>query len=175
MLIIITGSIGIGKTTVCRKVIELVRCHGHSCGGILSYTSSGENIILEDIQTGEKEILASTKRIYPGPHTPRYSFSLKGIDFGIRAIDKGVLTELLVVDELGHLELHGKGFVRALELIRADKVENCILVIRNGLLPIFLLRLPNKPLVFKVTESNRNQIPQEISSALLKKNKVATK
>jgi len=173
MLIIVTGIIGIGKTTVCRKLIELVRWHGHSCGGILAYTASGETIIIEDIQTGEKETLASTKRVYPGPHTPRYSFSPKGIDFGIRAIDKGASTELLVVDELGHLELRGEGFVRALELIRADKVKNCILVIRNGLLPAFLPRLPTTPLVFEVTESSRNQLPQDIGSTLL--NRFASK
>ena len=167
MLFIVTGIIGIGKTTVCRKLTELVRGHGHSCGGVLTNTASGETIIIEDIQTGEKETLACTKRLYPGPHTPRYSFSPKGIDFGIRAIDKGAATELLVVDELGHLELRGEGFVRAIELIKADKVKNCILVIRNGLLAAFLTRLPTKPLVFEVTQSSRNQLPHDISSTLL--------
>lgn len=173
MVIIITGTVGIGKTTVCRKLIKIVRNQGHTCGGILTYKATDKSIIIEDIQTGEKETLASTKRVYPGPHTPRYSFSPKGIDFGIRAIDKGVSTELLVVDELGHLELRGEGFVRALELIRADKVKNCILVIRNGLLPVFLPRLPTTPLVFEVTKSSRNQLPQNIGSILL--NEVAIK
>lgn len=169
VLIIVTGIIGVGKTTVCRKLIEPVRRHGHSCGGILTYTASEETIIIEDIQTGEKETLASTKRIYAGPHTPRYSFSPKGIDFGIRAIDKGASTELLVVDELGHLELRGEGLFKALELIRADKVKNCILVIRKGLLPAFIPRLPATPLVFEVNRNNRHQLPQEISSVVLER------
>jgi nucleoside-triphosphatase THEP1 len=86
---IVTGIVGIGKTTVCRRLIELVCWHGHNCGGILADTASGETIIIEDIQTGEKETLAGTKQVYPGPYTPRYSFSPKDIDFGIWVVDKG--------------------------------------------------------------------------------------
>jgi nucleoside-triphosphatase THEP1 len=44
------------------------------------------------------------------------------------AIDKGAATELLVVDELGHLELRGGGLVRALELIQGGQSKELQLI-----------------------------------------------
>ena len=169
MVIIITGAIGIGKTTVCRKLIEIVRNRGYTCGGILTYEAADKGIIIEDVQSGEKEILAGISDVYRGPRTPRYYFSPRGIDFGIQAIDKGTSTAILVVDEIGQLELRGEGFVKILKLIKAGMVKECILVIRRELLPAFLPKLPATPSVFEVTVTNRNQLPQEIGTMLLDK------
>jgi nucleoside-triphosphatase THEP1 len=72
MVIIITGAIGIGKTTVCEKVIKIVRSSGYSCGGILTHKAAHERLIALDIQTGERAILASTDNTFDGPRTPRY-------------------------------------------------------------------------------------------------------
>jgi len=170
MVIVITGAIGIGKTTVCRKLIEIIRNHGYTCGGILTYKTADEGIIVEDIQTSEGEILASINNVYNGPRTQKYFFNPEGIDFGIRAINKGESSAILLIDEIGQLELRGEGFVKVTELIKASKVTDCILVIRNELLPAFLPQLPTTPLVFETTINNRNQLPQEISSVLLKSN-----
>ena len=165
MVIIVTGNIGIGKTTVCQKLIEIVRNQGYTCGGILT-SKADKGIIIEDIQSGQKETLASINDVYHGPHTTKYSFNPDGIDFGIQVIDKGTSAAILVVDEIGHLELRGEGFAKILELIKAGKVKDCILVIRRELLPAFLRQLPTTPLVFETTISNRNQLPQEIGSVL---------
>ena len=86
MLIIVTGSIGIGKTTVCRKILHIIQGQGYTCGGIVTYKAPDNSIIVEDVQSGEKEILASIDSIYQGPRTAKYYFNSKGIDFGIKAI-----------------------------------------------------------------------------------------
>ena len=169
MVIIVTGATGIGKTSVCRKLIELAQNRGFTCGGILTYKAGDKDIIVEDIQSGEKETLASINNVYHGPRTAKYSFNPKGIDFGIQAVDKGTSTAILVVDEIGHLELRAEGFAKVLELIRAGKVKDCILVIRRELLPAFLPQLPTTPLVFKTTVNSRDQLPREIGSVLLEK------
>ena len=167
MVIIVTGATGIGKTTVCRKLIEIVRNRGYTCGGILTYKAADKSIIIEDIQSGERETLASINNAYHGPRTAKYFFNPKGIDFGIQAIDKGISAAILVVDEIGHLELRAEGFIKVLELIKAGKVTNCILVIRRELLSAFLSQLPTTPFVFKATVNSRNQLPREIVSVLL--------
>ena len=133
------------------------------------YKAADKSIIIEDIQTGKSEALASITNIYQGPRTEKYFFNPKGIDFGIQAIDNGASSDILLVDEIGHLELQGEGFVNAIELIRAGKVRNCILVIRKELLSAFLPRLDTTPLVFETTIDNRNQLPGEISLILNKK------
>ena len=166
MVIIVTGDIGIGKTTVCEKVVKIVHSLGYTCGGILTYKAPDESLAILDIQTGEMATLASTDNIFDGPRTPKYSFDTEGIHFGIRAIDKGIDSDVLIVDEVGYLELGGKGFARILELIRAGKVRNSILVIRKELLSAFLAQLGDKPSIFETTISTRNQLPREICSSL---------
>ncbi len=40
----------------------------------------------------------------------KYFFTPEGIDFGIQAVEKGTSAAILVVDEIGHLELKGEGY-----------------------------------------------------------------
>jgi len=167
MVIIVTGDIGAGKTTVCQKVIELARDRGYTCGGILTFKDPDESLTILDIQTEEREILASTDKDFGGPQTPKYSFSPEGIDFGIRAIENGAASDILIVDEIGRLELGGEGFVRSLELIRTGRVKNSILVIRKQLLSGFLTQIGDAPVVFETTTSNRDRLPQEICYSLI--------
>lgn len=169
MVIVVTGAIGIGKTTVCRKLIGIVRNQGYTCGGILTYKAADKGIIIEDIQSGEKEALASINNVYYGPRTAKYFFNPKGIDFGIKAVNAGASATILLIDEIGHLEVSGGGFANVLKLIKGGRIENCILVVCRGLLLTFQPRLGTMPLVFETTINNRNQLPQEIGSVLLEK------
>ena len=166
MIVVISGALRAGKTTVCRKLIQIARNHGYACGGILSYQAPDRDIRIEDIQSGATERLASVNDIYDGPRTQRYCFNPEGIEFGNQAIDRGISAAILVIDEIGHLELSGEGFASALGLIKAGSVRNCILVIRSELLGAFLPQLPNA-LVFSVTMDNRERLAYEISSVLL--------
>jgi len=165
MVIIVTGAIGIGKTMVCQKVIEMARRRGCNCGGILTYKAP-DGITIQDIQTGQRETLASLNNVYQGPQTVKYSFNPRGIDFGIEAINRGVSSDILLIDEIGQLELGGEGFVNATELVRTNKSENIILVIRKELLSAFLPRLGTTALVFETTVNNRDGLPREIDSVL---------
>jgi nucleoside-triphosphatase THEP1 len=144
MVIIITGSIGIGKTTVCEKVVKIVRSSGYSCGGILTHKAANERLIALDIQTGEKVILASTDNTFDGPRTPRYSFNPEAIKFGIGAINKAIDSDVLIIDELGHLELNGEGFAESL-----------------------LAQLGDNPAIFETTISTRDRLPRKICSSLI--------
>ena len=168
MVIIVTGAIGIGKTTVCQKLISRLRESGYSVGGILT-DKAGDEITVADLKSGESTILASSLKDYGGPRTPKYFFNPEGIDFGTRAITKADPSTILVVDELGYLELGDEGFVKAIELIRNGKVKNSILVIRSELLPAFLPRLNAEPLIFEVNTDNREGLPGEISAVLVER------
>lgn len=165
MVIVVTGEIGIGKTTVCEKVVAIARRLGYSCGGILT-PKSKEGIIIVDIKTDKRKVLASINKVYQGPHTGKYFFNPEGIEFGTRAIDEGISSDILFVDEVGYLELQGEGFVKVLGLIRTGKVKNAILVIRQGLLPAFSARLGSRVSICETTVINRNELPQRICTLL---------
>jgi nucleoside-triphosphatase THEP1 len=169
MVIIVTGAIGVGKTTVCRKLVELLQNRGYTCGGILTYKTADGSITVEDIQSGQRETLASVNKVYDGPRTARYFFNPEGIDFGIHAIEQGICAAVLVVDELGHLELRGEGFIKVVELVRTGKVTDCILVIRKELLSEFLSQLNVEPFIFHTTLSGRDRLPQEIAALITEK------
>jgi nucleoside-triphosphatase THEP1 len=166
MVIIITGATGIGKTTVCEKVIRAARSRGHSCGGVITRKARNGDIVIEDVRTGETRVLASTRGIYQGPRTTKYFFNPEGIDFGIQAIDRGISSDIILVDELGPIELRGEGFTKVIRQIGAGKVRNCIVVIRKELLSAFLPQLGTAPPVFEVTSDNRNELPGEIGLVL---------
>lgn len=70
MVIIVTGAIGIGKTTVCEKVMKITKSFGCTCGGILTYKTL-DKLIVVDIQTEDREAL---------PHASCQSSSL-ALDF----------------------------------------------------------------------------------------------
>jgi len=164
--IIVTGRVGAGKTTVCEKVVELAGSRGYSCGGILTPKAPDKGIIIVDVQTGESKVLASINNIYQGPHTGRYFFNPEAIEFGNKAIDRAVSSDILFVDEVGYLELEGEGFARALEIIRAGRVKNSILVIRQELLPAFSARLGSEVTTVETTIKNRDRLPHKIGTLL---------
>ena len=163
-----TGTLGIGKSTVCRKLLDFVRNQGYSCAGILSHKNEeNSSIVLEDIKTGERRVLASIQELFTGPRTPRFYFNPEAIDFGIQSINNGLSSTMVMVDEIGHLELKGQGFSNIITLVREKKVEHCILVIRKDLLAAFLPLCDVEPMVFETTIDNREQLPVEIAKLLL--------
>jgi len=165
---IITGDIGTGKSTVCNKLIEIMQNQGYSCGGIITY-KNGIDIIIESLQSGETEILASSSDVYDGPSTPKYSFNTRGINFGRQEIENGIDSSFLVVDEIGRLELEGEGFTNVAELIRLKRINNCILVIRRELLSACLSLLSTEPYIFETKLDNRDQLPRVIGDYIFEK------
>ena len=96
MFVIVTGDIGVGKSTVCRRLVQTMRDNGLVCGGILTFKSGNGGITIEDIQSGEKAPLAEINRgASDGPRTARYFFNHHGIDFGVRALHKAVAADIL--------------------------------------------------------------------------------
>lgn len=163
--IIITGEVGIGKTTVCEKIVAVAKRLGCSCGGFLT-PKSNQGIVIIDIQTGESKPLASLTDIYKGPCIGRYFFNPEGINFGIKAIDAGVSSDILCVDEIGYLELKGEGFAKVLGIVTTGRVKNSILVIRKELLLEFLPRLEPRALIMETTIYNRSELSQKICTLL---------
>lgn len=162
-LIILTGSRGIGKSTVCRQVVEIARDQGLVCGGIITSKAPGSDIIIEDTKTGAREILASEQGRYDGPRAGKYFFNPLGLQFGITAINQGVSTDILIVDELGHLEVRGEGFAEAFEILAGDKVNRAIVVIREELLGVLLPRFTGCSHIFHATRENRDTLAGHIA------------
>jgi nucleoside-triphosphatase THEP1 len=166
IVFIITGEIGIGKTTICKKVLEMARKSGFRCGGIITHKMPGDSLSVMDIRSGEMAVLAIPGDKFGGPLVPRFTFDPEGITFGIRAIKTGSLEDILFVDEIGIIETMGKGFIKAFDIISESRTKNSVLVIRNELLEYLLPGLDHEPLIFEATAENRDRLPTDIFNVI---------
>lgn len=115
--IFVTGLPGSGKSTLVRDVVEScgkkttglltpeIRCHGERVG-----------FRLRDIHSGEEGVLAHVD-IRSGPRVGRYGIDLAELD---RFVEMSLLnipedTELVVVDEIGKMEMFSQQFVDAVD------------------------------------------------------------
>jgi len=132
------------------------------CGGIITYKNGNGKIIAEDVFTRTRMALASRNSDYQGPRIGAYHFNPAGLAFGVDALNKGAALPVFVVDEIGPLEVSGRGFANAVALINGRKSGSCLAVIRVDSLDSFLPRFDELPLIYVVTLENRNHIPLEI-------------
>jgi len=139
--LIVVGEPGSGKTSWCREYIDWRRKSGSSVGGILSPAIEkqeqrvGSNAL--DLLTGEEVPFARLSRyrsFKEGEKVGDYTISRDGIQFACSAINRAIESrcDLVVIDEVGPLELSGNGLMPAVELALALAV-NALIVVRSSL------------------------------------------
>ena len=163
MGILLTGEIGVGKTSICNKVVDELKSRGYNVFGILTFPiiSSGRRtgFYMIDIKTGETAILAE-EHGYNGPILGRFVFSQEGIEFGLRALSRE--GNIAVVDEIGRLEIEGKGFRDAI-----PKIESCegLIVTARSKFAEEVMGLFDSKMdldIYEVTLENRDSLPSII-------------
>jgi ABC-type cobalamin/Fe3+-siderophores transport system ATPase subunit len=145
-LLLLTGLKGIGKTTWCLKLIQIAEQQGIEMEGIVSpgVYSGGKKTGIEiiNVQSGKKRLFAE---LNPGEKqgisTPRWSFDPDSIAWANEILTTRSESELLIIDELGPLELlRGEGFLAGLSRIDSREFQLAIVVVRPSLLPKALQR-----------------------------------
>ncbi len=142
MHVILTGERQVGKSTLCRKIADTLKTEGFHVGGVWTETivhGRERTLMAHDLGTGSAILLAGTAAEGTGPKQGPYTFTHEGIFAGIRAIGNGMKADLLVVDEIGPLEMRQQGFFPVLHTI--SRTRHSLLVIRPGLLDDALIRL----------------------------------
>jgi len=147
-VVLLTGQKGEGKTTLCAELAELVRSRGGRVAGILSpgFWDDGvrSGYQIEDLLTGRRLWLA--RRAQTPGHLAQgpYWFDPVALQFGRQALADGAAArpDLMVVDEVGPLELRGEGWAPALDLLQARQPCPMLWVIRPALLNVARKRWP---------------------------------
>lgn len=166
--IIITGEVGIGKTTVCSKLIEQCNKNGIRISGILTLKTDQDHRIVEDISTGVKKELTILRSHSNETSESRFTFLEEGIRFGNSVIRNSGGEDIVLIDEIGPLEMKGMGFLAYEELLNSKPSICSILVIRNSILPIFLDKHPQPFTLFEITAANRSNIHKTIFESIRK-------
>lgn len=148
LLYVLSGPRGAGKTTFCQKLIGLARAAGRDVAGLVSpaVVQDGARIGFDAkaIRSGERRILG---RATPEPGLEvvlgRWFFSPTTLDWGNRVLAASCPCDVLIVDEIGPLELlRGEGWTAALEVLRTGAYRIGLAVIRPELLDVAQAVLP---------------------------------
>jgi nucleoside-triphosphatase len=161
-ILIITGTRGAGKTTLCQRWVDMARASGWQVAGVLSPAcleaglKTGIDIV--DLRSGERRHLAD---LAPDPaaatwvgmpsgdvpsqdgisqstasiRTRKWIFDTAALSWGSRILAAAIPCDLLVVDELGPIEFERhEGWVEGLSAVDSKKYHLALVVVRPELL-----------------------------------------
>jgi molybdopterin-guanine dinucleotide biosynthesis protein A len=153
--LLVVGEPGSGKTSWCREYIGWRRESVSSIGGILcpAIEQQGQRIGCNALNLlTDQEVpfarLSRHRSFRAGEKIGSYTISKDGISFACSAIKQAVESrcDLVVIDEVGPLELGGKGLMPAVELALASAV-NVLIVVRSSLREALQRRFPEHEFV----------------------------
>lgn len=141
---VISGERGVGKTTFCQNMVKRAILKKWNVAGILSLAVivQGEKIAINanDLRNNKQCRLAQRmpSGLAGSIHTDTWHFDEDVLEWGNEVFRTALPCDLLVVDELGPLELERKqGWMAALDAIHSKAYRFCLLVLRPDLLDAF--------------------------------------
>ena len=141
MLTLLTGRRGAGKTTTCLRLMRQARARDLHVTGLISPARFADGrkigIDLLDISSGEQRPLAdlAQPQHLSGPRTLHWQFRPETMAWAQEALRRAAPCDLLIVDELGPLELEQQqGWRVALEIIDRRDYRHALVVVRPELL-----------------------------------------
>ncbi len=167
-VLIITGPPGIGKTSTLTKTVHILELKGFRAGGMLSreIRQNGVRVGFEiqDLGTGRHDWLAHISQ-RNGPRIGKYRVNLANIDaIGshaiVDAVEKG---DIVVIDEIGPMELFSKDFRDAVETA-LKSAKTVIAVVHWKVKDELINKMKlEETKVFTVTLENRDRLDRIIA------------
>jgi len=171
-IVILSGERGAGKTTVCRKTVALAQARGHTCGGILTLSYPNDVRDALDVHSGRvRRLTLESNASSPATAMGRFRFDPETLAWGNDVLAHAPTCHLLVVDELGPLEIErGQGWQRAFDVLRGNSFALALVVVRPELVGQARLILPHSPTgTLRVTSHNRDSLPRALLEMLEEK------
>ena len=169
---IVTGTIGEGKTAWLAKLSGLLREKGVRVGGILALRIVEEGVTtgydISDISSGDRTpFLRNTGSETMG--VERFTMNDAGFNAGRNALDpannKG--NDVVIVDEIGPLELRGRGWSEVLGALLLDTSATVIIAIRKNLSDAVIEHFGIEgPLVIDVSGANVISFAEDIAGKI---------
>jgi nucleoside-triphosphatase len=166
--ILITGTPGVGKTTLVQKLLAELR-HLSAVG---FYTEeireSGVRKGFELVDLVGQRRLLSHVRIKSPDRVGKYYVDVEGFDEFLDTMDfLNPAIYLIVIDEIGKMECYSKKFNSLMRhILDSEKLVIATIARKGG---GFIAEIKDRPdiLLFKLTLENRDSLTSEILSAIL--------
>ena len=172
-VVIITGEIHQGKTTFAQKIVadlheQKIRIAGFFSVGINENgIRTGFNLV--DIVSSRQIELCSDKKNEKRLKFGRYYFNSDAISLGNEILNSNNLSDkqLIVIDEVGHLELNGQGWSNAIEnIIRSNTVPQ-LWIVRKSLVQKSTRRWNiSNAYIFDITESSIQEVENKLTEII---------
>jgi nucleoside-triphosphatase len=169
----LTGKPRIGKSTIVKAVIHRLKVEGVPVGGMLTadLREHGRRVgfAIEDIRTGDTGVLAHVQLRTRGPSVGKYTVNLMDLDgIGARSIAEATIRpeiELIIIDEIGTMELKSRSFIEAVE--RAlESEKHLVVTVHQRSMHELVQRIRGTFEILEVTEANRDELPTVVMAAL---------
>ena len=138
-VVIITGGIQHGKTTFTQNIISELKSCKIKVAGFFSIgideSAIRKGFNLQDIESGELIELCSDKKDEKRLRLGRYYFNQEALAFGNEILKPENIAEkqLIVIDEIGPLEVKGQGWCRAIDDLTGNFTIPQLWVVRKSL------------------------------------------
>lgn len=160
-IIVLSGERGAGKSTVCRETIALAQARGYTCGGLLTLSRPDDTLDVLDVRSGDVRRLTLEPDASPAVIQGRFRFDPETLAWGNVVLARAWPCHLLVVDELGPLEIEREeGWLKAFDVLRWPDLMLALVVVRPELVARAQLKLPaGATTVLTVRPDNRDDLP----------------
>jgi nucleoside-triphosphatase len=164
-----TGSPGVGKTSVLLRIIDCLKAQGYRAGGMVSSEKRIGNVRvgfeIVDLTFCKRGWLAHVDQ-KTGPSFGRYKVNLEDLEcIGVAAITNAIaLSDFVVIDEIGPMELLSKSFRKALmEVAEGEKLV--IAVVHQKSSDPLLIEMKNRAdaKLYLVSLSNRDTLHLQVA------------
>jgi len=168
-VLLLTGSPGVGKTTVLLRVVESLKGKGYSVGGMISreVRSDGVRVGFEvlDLSSDRRGWLAHVNQP-SGPQVGKYRVNLEDLNsIGAEAIMEAVdKCDVIAIDEVGPMELFSEKFKEAVKrAVQCGKVVVGVVhwKARDRLIEEVKAREDTE--IITVTHENRDKLHESIA------------
>jgi len=181
MIHILTGPVHSGKTTLLRKLTADLESQNISVDGFLSLAAkTGDESIGYDLYEIRKETSTPFIRKTGEEGWQRignYVFIPETLDMAQKIILSANPSDLRIIDEIGPLELEGRGIWPALAQALRLNSPDLLCVIRNTICDLWIEKLKHRPIkIFDMTDENLYpKMRQHVEEIVISKKKVNSK
>lgn len=157
MNVFLTGNPGSGKTSLIKSILK--ELDGDVCGFFtpeIRKNGSRKGFKLKDIDTDKEGVLASVD-IKEGPSVSKYTVNMEDLDdFSRRLFGRMDSKEIVVIDEIGVMELYSDEFKKTLgKAIDSDKL--LLATLHKNLINKYM----DKGKVIWVTRKSKNTLKEK--------------
>jgi nucleoside-triphosphatase THEP1 len=162
-IFVVKGKIDSGKTTMVKSLFENLAIKNINVGGIFTQKifENKERIGYDvvGIKTKTPEIFLRTDHCEKCDKVGIFSIFPKALQKGYESLrpENNTKEQLVIIDEVGLLELDGKGWAKCLEELIQNGRNHLLIVVREELAEAVIEKWQLKPaVVFKVPENNES-------------------